>query len=111
MSKDVREHGPVVSVPVALKTLFRIVPLLQPEEFCELRIAAFQITNAIQKMRVKTGPPANGKGRNCMICWIVTLGVSSSNRPLANRTVGRLLSWKLFWGNRDEFAESPTTWF
>jgi hypothetical protein len=37
----VREHGSVVSVPVALRTLFRIVLLLQSEEFCKLRIAAF----------------------------------------------------------------------
>jgi hypothetical protein len=32
-----------VSVPIVLKTLFRIVLVLQSEEFCKLRVAAFTV--------------------------------------------------------------------
>src|ERR1700732_786318 len=32
-----------MSIPVALKTLFRVVLFLQPEKFCEARVAAFNL--------------------------------------------------------------------
>ena len=51
-----------------------------------------QIANAIQKMKVKIDPAVNGKGRNCIICWIVyTLMRPQPEFALANRTVGQLL--------------------
>src|ERR1700730_3980478 len=45
-SKAVREHGSVVSVPVAVKTLFRVVLFFQLKECCELRIAAFDLVSS-----------------------------------------------------------------
>src|SRR5260370_26921929 len=55
-----------------------------------------QIAKAIQKMKVKTGPAANGKGRNC-ISWIVYILVCHlPDFSLANRTVGRILSSRIF---------------
>src|SRR5260221_5045625 len=42
-SKAVREHCPIVPVPVALKTFFRIVLLFQSEKFCKLWVAAFNL--------------------------------------------------------------------
>jgi hypothetical protein len=42
-SDRVGEHGAVVSVPVALEELLRIMLVLKPEKLCELRVAAFHL--------------------------------------------------------------------
>src|ERR1700730_14566856 len=35
-----------MSVPITLKTLFRVVLFLQPEKFCEARVAAFNLVSS-----------------------------------------------------------------
>ncbi len=44
--KAVREHGSVMSVPVALQPLLRIVLLFQLEKFRKLGIAAFNLLSS-----------------------------------------------------------------
>jgi hypothetical protein len=35
-----------VSIPIALKTFFRVVLVFQPKEFCELRVVAFHLVSS-----------------------------------------------------------------
>src|ERR1700676_2531888 len=45
-SKAFREHCPVMSIPIALKTFVRVALLFQPEEFCKLRVVAFHLVSS-----------------------------------------------------------------